>query len=655
MSRSLTLGNGSTLVCFDRYGQVKDFYFPYAGSENHIGEDCVNRIGVSIDGNFSWLDDPRWDIRIDYFEHSMSSNISVTNVNAEMSFEFRDVVYNEKDIFLRQIIVHNDSTRDRSIRFFFNQQFHIYGTSRGDTAYFEPDRNILVHYEGRRVFVISGMTEKKCFDDYSVGILGDDGKEGTWKDAEDSRLEKNPVEHGKVDSVMSMAVVVKPKCSKKMHYWITAAKEFKEAVALHDYVLHKTPQHLIETTRDFWKAWIDKTHMDFDGLDENLIDLYKKSLLIIRSHVGSNGSIIAAGDSDMPRGGRDTYAYVWPRDAAFIALALDKAGYSDTSRKFFEFCNDVISNEGYFFHKYRPDKSLGSSWHPWIKNGKKQLAIQEDETALVIYALWQHYEKCLDLEFIETIYNTLIKKAADFMCGYVDEETGLPMGSYDIWEEKFGTATFTASSVYAGLSAAGNFAKLLGKQRDEKKYSSVAKRMRESIIEQLYDEKKNFFFRNIELEGGKNSLNDTLDMSSFLGVFRFGIFDADDKRLREMYRMVEDKFYVKNNIGGIIRYKGDRYFQVDDYNSENPWFITTLWGAQYCIANAKNREGLKDAVQYLNWVLNYAQSSGVLSEQLNRNTGQQLSVAPLIWSHAEFVLTVLQYLEKSKEFGMLDG
>ena len=38
-------------------------------------------------------------------------------------------------------------------------------------------------------------------------------------------------------------------------------------------------------------------------------------------------------------------------------------------------------------HKYRPDKSLGSSWHPWVRNGKPELPIQEDETALVIYAL----------------------------------------------------------------------------------------------------------------------------------------------------------------------------------------------------------------------------------------------------------------------------
>lgn len=56
------------------------------------------------------------------------------------------------------------------------------------------------------------------------------------------------------------------------------------------------------------------------------------------------------------------------------------------------------------------------------------------------------------------------------------------------------------------------------------------------------------FLGILSWKSGKNSLNDTLDMSSSLGIFRFGIFDANDKRMQEMYRVVEDKFYVKNNI-----------------------------------------------------------------------------------------------------------
>src|SRR5205085_12018676 len=177
------------------------------------------------------------------------------------------------------------------------------------------------------------------------------------------------------------------------------------------------------TTKDFWYAWVNRQNFTFYGLDAEIVSLFKKSLFILRAHVDNNGSILASGDSDMLQHGRDTYSYMWPRDGAFSAIALDKAGDLNVARRFFEFCNDVITEEGYLMHKYRPDKSLGSSWHPWIRDGKMELPIQEDETALVIYALWKHYEITKDLEFIEAVYNTLIERAAHFMCSYVDEKT----------------------------------------------------------------------------------------------------------------------------------------------------------------------------------------------------------------------------------------
>lgn len=71
--------------------------------------------------------------------------------------------------------------------------------------------------------------------------------------------------------------------------------------------------------------------------------------------------MIAANDSDVLQFGRDTYSYMWPRDGALTAAALDDAGYGDLSRRFFEFCARVIANAGYFLHKYNPDGSRGVS------------------------------------------------------------------------------------------------------------------------------------------------------------------------------------------------------------------------------------------------------------------------------------------------------
>jgi GH15 family glucan-1,4-alpha-glucosidase len=38
----------------------------------------------------------------------------------------------------------------------------------------------------------------------------------------------------------------------------------------------------------------------------------------------------------------------------------------------------------------------------------------------------------------------------------------------------------------------------------------------------------------------------------------------------------------------------------------------------------------------------------MLPEQINPFSGEPISVSPLVWSHAEFVIAVCEYLEKHK-------
>jgi GH15 family glucan-1,4-alpha-glucosidase len=78
----------------------------------------------------------------------------------------------------------------------------------------------------------------------------------------------------------------------------------------------------------------------------------------------------------------------------------------------------------------------------------------------------------------------------------------------------------------------------------------------------------------------------------------------------------------------------------------SPWFITTLWLADWYIARARTRDDLASARKVLEWVADHAMESGVLSEQIHPYTGEPLSVAPLTWSHSTFVMTVANYLEK---------
>lgn len=654
MAKSIMLGNGAMLVGLDQYGQVKDLYYPYAGLENHISHNLVHKIGLHVDDQFTWFSDGSWKIEVKCEKDTMASEIIAEHHELGLVLHLNDIVYNEESVLIREINVENTFDRKRKVKLFFNQQFTIAQTYSGDTAYYDPVDNVMIHYRGRRVFLANLREDKNGISDYSIGLLGIEGKEGTYKDAEDGKLSKNPIEHGQVDSVASIEIDVSAKGRTTLYYWIIAGESIEHVKKINQEIIIRGPEDISTTTKNYWKAWVNVQNFNFYGMSDSAISLFKHSLLYIRAHVNDNGSIIASGDSDMLQFGRDYYEYVWPRDGAYATLSLMKAGDFNASRRFFEFCNDVISEKGYFMHKYRPDKALGSSWHPWISEGVPQFPIQEDETAIVLFALWNYYELTRDLEFIERIYNSFIKKAAEFMVSYRDEKTGLPKASYDLWEMYYGISTYTASSVYGALKAASKFAKLLGKTDSEKRYEEASETIKKGIMKYLYNEKSDTFYKYLKTSKRENYIDETIDFSSVFGIFKFGVLESDDKKLRKSFETYIERLTVKTDAGGIARFEGDIYNHVGGDYPGNPWIITSLWLAQYHISQAKKEADMAEVQNLLSWVVNHASLSDILPEQLDPYSGNHISATPLVWSHSEFVTTVVLYLEKLDELGVCE-
>ncbi len=653
MSRSIVLSNGELCVALDADGLVRDVYYPHVGLEDHVRGHYIHRIGVWVDGELSWLgEDKSWEIRVACEEKALASHIVAHHPRLQIELTFKDIIYNEQPVFLRRVIVDNISDRSREIKLYFAHQFEIYKSHGGDTAYFDPVSHSIIHYKGKRVFVIGASIDGDPFQDYATGIAHFQGHDGTHRDAEDGVLSKNPIEHGPADSVIGVYGFYAPEQSRVCYYSISAAKSIAEAQELHQYVTKKTPEHLIRTASDYWRAWIDAYERKFTGLTPEHIALFNRSLMFVRAHVDVEGGILASVDSDMLNYGLDTYSYVWPRDAAYAALALDAAGDTNVAKRFFEFCRTVISSEGYLMHKYLPDTSLGSSWHPWIRNGQFQLPIQEDETALVVIALREHYRFSHDLEFLEAMFNPLVEKAAEFMLKYRNTDTGLPQPSYDLWEEKRGVSTYTASSVYGALIAAAELSKTLGKEDSERRYRQGAKEVAQGILEHLWDEKRGVFHKMINRTEREVTYDTTIDISSAYGVFAFHVLPPDDARLVAAFSNSVRVLSHGITVGGIARYDGDAYALVDAEAAGNPWITTTLWYAEYLIATAKNDADLNKVRDIFSWVVKHAAPSGVLAEQLNPHTGESISATPLTWSHAAYVSAVLKYLDRIHELGI---
>jgi len=643
--RDVPIGNGTILIAYDRDALLREFYFPQVGQETHTKGEPF-RIGVWDGGQFNWVPDG-WQVKRDYLNDSLVTAIELRNEGMGLKIEMNDLVDFEENIYLKKITLENLSGEEKEVRIFLAHDFNIYGNDIGDTAEFRPEVNGLLHYKGERYFLVNIFANQKFgIDLFATGNKGGNS-EGTWKDAEDGILSGNPIAQGSVDSVLAIPLTVGPNGKESCFYWIAAGKNWEEVKSLNEMIKKKTPETIYQRTFDFWKLWIDKEKLNYELLPEKIYRLYKRSLFICRTQINNCGSIIAANDLDAVQFNRDTYSYMWPRDGALVAYAMDLAGYRFTEN-FYNLCEKIIEEDGYFLHKFNPSGSLASSWHPWIKNKKEQLPIQEDGTALVIWALWNHYTIFKDLEVIKYLYKPLIKKAADFMMNYRDLKTGLPLPSYDLWEERRGVLTFTAATVYGGLMAASKFAKEFGETELGEEYARGAARMREAMDKYLFLKEENRFARMINFKKDGSVEVDSAVDASLSGIFVFGAYSPDDERVQSTMEQIYDKLWNPNG-GGLRRYENDSYYRASSSGEGNPWFVTTLWLAQYDIARAKNREDLEKALELMGWVADHALPSGVLAEQVNPETNEPISVSPLTWSHGAYIATVHEYLNKLLE------
>jgi GH15 family glucan-1,4-alpha-glucosidase len=639
MGRPAILGNGSLTVGIDTSGLVHDFYYPYVGLDNlTTARSSHHRIGVFVDDTFSWVDDGSWSIAINVENDALVTDIQLVNESLGISLNCHDFVDTEVNAFCRQVVVKNNSDHDRVVRVFWHQVFEISQGGRGDTALFVPDGPYILDYKGRcSLLVYSRSGDGTPFDQYSVGSYGIEGKEGTWRDAEDGELAGNPVEHGGVDSVIANTLVLAPQSEGSIEYWVVAADSQYSAERIHKQLLSHGLMNRLENTREWWKNWLQTATPALVNMPEPKMAAVKKSLMIIKAHTDRRGGIIASCDSSIYNYGRDYYSYVWPRDGAYAIWPLIRLGYTEEPKKFFEFCRDIMNPDGYMMHKYQPDRAIGSTWHPLVHNKHSELAIQEDETAIIVYMLYEFYEETEDKEFVESLYNTMVQPMANFLSEFMDKSTGLPHASYDLWEEKFLTNTYTTALVQKALDCAGDLAELLEYPDDAVKWREAAAKIA-SNSEAFVDPERNYFRKGFLLEqDGSLTFDNTLDVSSAYGTMMFATKAFGANHIRATFDGVEKLLLASSPSNGSPRYEHDGYFASEPAYMGNPWFVTTLWIAQYYIQT--NRES--DALKLIDWTLQHAQQSGGLSEQINPNDGTPLSVLPLVWSHAELINTLL--------------
>lgn len=643
MARPIVLSNGDMHVGINNFGLLHDLYFPYVGLENHtLGHGTRHRIGVWVDGAFSWLDDGSWRINFDYPHDALIGNIRAVNDSLQLMLELDDAVDYELSAFMRSIHVINLADRERDIRVFLHQAFVI-GDSRGntDTAQYLPDSHAIVHYRGRRTFVVSAESNEEAFDQHSIGLFGIEGREGTYKDAEDGELSGANVEHGRVDSVLRFRFAMEARGSRRVSYHIAAGTTFREALKINETIKTESIASRLYQTANWWQQWLEPALQTAKPLSPARRKQFIISVMVLKSHIDNRGAVIASTDTAMLNYGRDAYAYTWPRDTAYILWPLIRLGYTDEPRIAFDFYRRGLHSSGYFSHKYRADGAIGSSWHPYVHaDGITAAPIQTDETAIMLFMFTQFYRTNRKPEILEEYYESFVKPMADFLTSYIDPHTLLPRPSYDLWEERFMTTTYTTAATYAALSSAAELADEANDSESAVSWRAVADDIKINASYLLYSDDRSCVVKGfLKRASGEYDVDNTIDVSAAFGAFMFELFAVDSSEVVQSFETIRATFNQSHEIG-LPRYENDMYGRTQGQTTSNYWPVTTLWCAQYFI----ERGDFGAARQIISWVEEHSYETGIIAEQIRPCDGYSTSVAPLTWSHAEYVATILDLL-----------
>jgi GH15 family glucan-1,4-alpha-glucosidase len=275
MPRDIPVGNGTLLITFDQDYCLRDIYYPFVGKENHTGGHKF-RLGIWVDDKFDWVSG-NWGLGLDYAYEMLMTQVTSSNDHLGVSLHCHDLVDYRENIYIKKIILKNLVNREREFRLFFHHDFHLLESPTGDTAYYDPDEKAIIHYKGSRYFLMSGIRDgNQGIDQYATGIKEFHGLEGTWKDAEDGRLEGSPIAQGSVDSTLSFSINVKPEGEGTIYYWMAAGKDYTEVSRLNKMIIGHGAEYFIRRTGNYWSAWLNKEKIFFSNLPAKIVEQYKK-------------------------------------------------------------------------------------------------------------------------------------------------------------------------------------------------------------------------------------------------------------------------------------------------------------------------------------------------------------------------------------------
>ena len=646
------VGNKNMIATFTLKGELQRLYFPSKDNRQYIN---FFHTGVKLNqSDLIYLHDDINNTYKQYYDTDTNVlNTEITNTYFNLTVVQTDFVLLKENVLVKRYIFLNEGAIDLDTKFYIHSELL-------------SDKN---NYVGCKV-IDNGMMQYAH--DFVVSTFAKGAKiskhqiNGSYETIKTGEIhDKDYIGMSKDSSICYDLGVIKPN-EKKVLEICMLVDENRNVSEMEDEIDRITKIDLNKEyaqTKAYWRKYV-KNHNGLNlkdpqnSYEERIFEIYKRSILLFPLLTNpETGGIIASPeiDEDFTKCGR--YAYCWPRDAVFITKAMDIVKMEKETEKFYKvFCKKTQSKNGMWEQRFYTDGSLAPCW-----------GYQIDETASVVYGVYEHYKVTKSEKFLKDNLQ-MCEKAIDFLKKYLKDWTGIEgideekrdvvkdeieedtlkrtgnlhkyHVSYDIWEMCEGIHLYSLASIYAAFDSILNIYRVLGKnvsdfennrlkeekiQRNEREIEKIQVEIKKYINENMYDEQKKSYVRNPD--------DKKMDISILGAVTPFNVFSAKEKKVKNTVESIN--LHLRTYTGGYQRFEGDHYM------NSNPWPIANLWMTLYYLETGEK----KKAKETFDFVVKTAGKHCFLGEQVDNSTLKPNWVIGLGWSHAMFLI-VLEKLYK---------
>jgi GH15 family glucan-1,4-alpha-glucosidase len=315
-----------------------------------------------------------------------------------------------------------------------------------------------------------------------------------------------------------------------------------------------------------------------------------RSLLFLRLLVRPGGASLAAATP--------YWAYVWPRDASFTAAALAVTGHGREAGAVLEFLAGT----------QRPDGTWPARSHPDGRPVDDGRPAQLDATGWVPWAAWLATGQGRDRRLLARLWPA-VRAAADHAAASIGPD-GLPPAGPDYWERRERAPTLgTAAALLAGLRAAS---RLAGPGTEHHRWAETAERLERGV-------RRRFGPGGFQRHPGGGGPDAAV-------TWLAPPFGRPDPAVGRAVRTAWRRLTV---AGGAV--------------PGRPWLGSDPWTpATASFALAAMAGGDRDAAEArLAWLFSHRTALGAFPERVGRDDGAPRSVAPLAWTSALVLLTLV--------------